>query len=316
VDLPSTVAGVEQRPLEGMSFASTFGAASAPETHRTQYYEMFGCRALYHDGWKAVVYHDIQLPDPGLDVVGWELYDLRADPAECHDLAAEHPDRLQAMIDLWWAEAERYQVLPLDNRPFSSFVMERVRSLPPRSSYTYWPGRAAVPEGIAVDIRNRAHEIAATVTVGDGGVADVSGVLAAHGTVLGGWSFHLLDGGRLCYAHNLSGWRVYRVEASVTDVLTPGNHVLAVRVAPPRAELLVDGVMVGDGLVKRTAAGRLSLTGHGLTAGWAFDFSPAEPDYRGRFPFTGGVLHRVDVTVDGVPVIDAEAEARDAIAMQ
>ena len=108
-----------------MSFRSTFDDAAAPEVRTVQHYEMLGCRALYQDGWKAVTYQEIQVDEPRLDEAVWELYDLRADPSECHDLAAAEPERLAAMIERWWEEAERHQVLPLDNRPFSELVFQR-----------------------------------------------------------------------------------------------------------------------------------------------------------------------------------------------
>ena len=86
IEAPSTVAGVPQRPIDGVSVASTFADPDAPEVHTTQYYEMFGCRALYQEGWKAVTYQEIQSDEPALDKAVWELYDLRVDPSECHDL--------------------------------------------------------------------------------------------------------------------------------------------------------------------------------------------------------------------------------------
>ncbi len=316
VDAPDSVAGVEQRPLDGTSFAYTFADGGAAERHTTQYYEMFGCRALYHDGWKAVTYHEIQSDDPGLDHAQWELYDLRADPSECHDRAADEPDRLAAMVERWWEEAERNQVLPIDNRPFSEMVFGRPSAVAERSRYTYWPGRAPVPESVAVNVRNRAHLITAHVTV-PAEVDALAGVLAVQGSVLGGWSFHLLADGRLVYVHNLAGWRSYRVEASVgpDGRLAPGDHQLAIRFTPPLAELLVDGEVVGSGEVKRTVWSRFSLTGAGLTAGWSPDFSPADEDYRGRFEFTG-VLHRVEVDVEGAAQVDADAEVEDIISSQ
>lgn len=313
IEPPAEVAGVAQRPLDGVSIASTFDDADAAEVHTTQYYEMFGCRALYQDGWKAVTYQEIQADEPRLDESVWELYDLRADPSECHDRAAVEPGRLAAMVDRWWAEAERNQVLPLDNRPFSELVFQRTSSVPPRSRYTYWPGRAPVPESVAVNVRARSHEITAHVTIPTG-LEVVEGVLAVQGSVLGGWSFHLLRDGRLCYVHNLAGWRLYRVEADLGG-LAPGAHRLGFRFTPPHAQLLLDGEVVGEGEVRRTVWNRFSLTGAGLTAGWSPDLSPADGDYRGRFAFTG-TLHRVDIDVAGAPVVDVEAEARDAIASQ
>lgn len=313
IEAPADVAGVAQRPLDGVSFAPTFDSARAAEVHRTQYYEMFGCRALYQDGWKAVTYQEIQSDEPRLDEAAWELYDLRADPSECHDVAAAEPERLATLVDCWWEEAERNQVLPLDNRPFSDLVFQRGASVAPRNRYTYWPGRAPVPESVAVNVRARPHEVIAHVTI-PASLDVVEGVLAVQGSVLGGWSFHLLRDGRLCYVHNLAGWRLYRVEADIGR-LAPGDHRLAFRFTPPRAELLVDGDVVGEGEVRRTVWSRFSLTGAGLTAGWSPDYSPADRDYRGRFPFTG-TLHRVDVDVAGAPVIDPVVEALDAIVSQ
>jgi arylsulfatase A-like enzyme len=319
IDPPTALGGVEQRPIEGTSFAYSFADAAAPERHATQYYEMFGCRALYHEGWKAVAYHPIQSDNPGLDRAAWELYDLRADPSECHDLAAERPDRLRALIERWWIEAARHQVLPLDNRPFSDLVMGRPPAVPPRRRYVYRPGRAPVPETVAVNVKNRPHTISAHVEVD--GRGPVAGVLAVQGSVLGGWSFHLLADGRLCYVHNLAGWRAYRVEGAVGERLGPGAHVLSFRFLPGtdgathRGLLLVDGEEVAAGPIDRATWARFSLTGAGLTVGWARDFSPADGDYRGPFRFTG-TLDRVEIDVEGEGFIDAEAEAADVLRAQ
>lgn len=319
IDAPATVGGVEQRPIEGTSFAYSFGAPDAPERHTTQYYEMFGCRAIYHEGWKAVVYHPIQSDDPGLDRVGWELYHLRADPSECHDLAAEQPVRLAALVERWWIEAARHQVLPLDNRPFSELVLERPRPVEPRRRYVYRPGRSPVPESVAANVKNRPHRITAHVSLD--GHGPVEGALAVQGSVLGGWSFHLLGDGRLCYVHNLSGWREYRIEGPVGERLGPGEHRLAFTFTPGRdgavhrGVLLVDGDEVAAGDIERTTWSRFSITGAGLTVGWSPDFSPADRDYRGPFRFTGRI-DRVEIDVDGDGFVDAEAEAADAIRSQ
>src|SRR5690606_8583910 len=188
----------------------------------------------------------------------------------------------------WWSEAERHQVLPVDNRPFSDMVLGRPPSAPPRTKYVYRAGRAPVPEVAAVNVKARDHLITAHVVIGDGEPAQ--GVLAVQGSVLGGWSFHLLAGGRLCYVHNVSGWRTYRAEAQVGDRLTPGPDTLAFRFehhegGVHRGVLLVDGDGVGSGEIEHVVWNRFSLTGAGLTVGWARDFSPADTDYRGAFRF-------------------------------
>ncbi|HVM41764.1 MAG TPA: arylsulfatase [Acidimicrobiia bacterium] len=313
VEPPAEIAGVAQDPLDGVSFASTFDAADAPEVRTTQYYEMLGCRAIYHEGWKAVVYHPIHVEEPGLDKVGWELYDLTRDPAECHDLAAEEPERLEAMVALWWSEAERNHVLPLDNRSFSEFVLGRPEQVPHRNRYVYRPNTSMVDEAVAVNVRNRPHDVTARVVIPDGGA---EGVLIAQGSLLGGWCLYVLDN-RLVYVHNLSGKEQHRV-ASDTAV-PPGERTLTARYGrdpddPKRLDLLVDGAIVGSGQIPQFTWSRFSLTDAGLTCGWALQPAVSD-DFVAPFPFTG-VLHDVVVEVEGDPVIDADAEAEAAITAQ
>jgi arylsulfatase len=317
VDAPDVVNGVRQRPIEGSSFAATLTDPGAAEHHPVQHYEMFGCRALYQEGWKAVTYHDIQFEDPGLDRAPWELYDLRADPSECHDLAAEHPDRLASMVERWWAEAERHQVLPVDNRPYSDLVNDRPTGIPERSAVTFWPGRAPVPERQAPRTQHRPHRITAHVVVGGQGGSGLSGALAVQGNVLGGWSLHC-DAGRLLYVHNLSGWRDYRIAASLADV-GRGPHTLGFTFepAPERggtARLLVDGVEVAVGQFGGFAWNRYSLTGAGLTVGHVWGLPPVRgvTDWQA----VGGTLERVEIEVGGTAHLDPDAEAADVIAQQ
>src|SRR6185369_6926123 len=187
---PAAIDGIAQRPIEGTSFAYSFDAPDAPERHHVQYYEMFGCRALYRSGWKAVAYHPIQDPT-SFERDQWELYDVRRDPSECHDLAAEHPELLKELIEQWWHEAERYQVLPLDSRAFSELVFQRPSQIPERRRYIYYPGAAPVPEAAAVNVRNRSHTVTATVIIPPDGA---QGVLVAQGSRLGGWALYVRDG--------------------------------------------------------------------------------------------------------------------------
>ena len=313
IPMPDTVDGVVQRPMDGSSIAPTFADAAAPDPRTTQYYEMFGCRALYDAGWKAVTYHPIQSDSPGLDAAAWELYDVRVDPSECHDLAAEQPERLAAMIEQWWAEAERNDVLPIDNRPFSAFVFERPSAIAARASYTYYPGPLAVPEPAAVNVRNRSHRITAHVVVSD---EPVAGVLLALGSRLGGWTF-FVQTGRLHYVHNYVGLEETAVSAECA--LTPGAHTLGFAFTKTREHhgvgaLLVNGVEAGRGEIPHFTPVRFSLHGAGLSCGRDVGL-PVSAAYDDDFPFTG-TLERVVVEVDGPEVVDAEEEAAGAIAQQ
>jgi arylsulfatase len=273
---------------------------------------MFGCRALYDDGWKAVTYHPIQSDDPGLDAVTWELYDLTTDPSECDDLAAAQPERLASMIERWWAEAERNNVLPLDNRPFSAFVFDRPKAFPDRSRYTYYPGAVAVPEPAAVNVRNRHHRITAYVDV----TAQPTGVLLAQGSRLGGWSLFVQDG-QLQYVHNYLALRETTIAGPAE--LAPGAHTLGfafTRTGEHRGigTLLVDGVAVGRGEIEAFVPVRFTLLGAGLSCGRDAGL-PVSSSYDDELVFTQ-TLHRVDVEVDGEPYVDAEEEASAAIAQQ
>ncbi|HEY7135708.1 MAG TPA: sulfatase-like hydrolase/transferase [Acidimicrobiia bacterium] len=313
VDAPDAIRGVTQRPVEGVSFAETLTSAGAPDRHETQYYEMFGSRAIYHRGWKAVIYHAMQTDDPGIDKVAWELYRVDDDPSECHDLASQHPEVLDELIERWWIEAARYQVLPLDNRAFSAFVLERPDGLPHRTRYVYRPGTSMVPESAAVSVKNRAHRIVADVEVGNA----AHGVLLAQGSLLGGWALYLVDG-HLRYVHNLSGREQHRVEADTA--LTPGRHRLELRFAKTgehrgTATLLVDGAPVASGEIPRFTPNRFSLTGAGLTCGRSGPL-PVTDDYAPPFAFTGTIHGGVVVEVDGEPYVDPEAEAEVAITTQ
>ncbi len=315
IEPPGVIAGIEQRPLEGASFAESLDDPTAPDPRTTQYYEMFGCRAIRHEKWKAVVYHPIQVDRPPLEDDQWELYDLEADPSETHDLADERPEVVEDLVARWWEEAERHHVLPVDNRPFSEFVLGRPEGVPPRSRYVYWPGTSMVPEPTAVNTRNRDHRIVAEIDV-PADVDRVEGVLLAQGSIFGGWTFHLLRG-RLVYVHNNSGLHQARIEAPA--ILAPGSHRLEFRfhrTADHAGEgtIWIDGEQRGHGTIPHLTFNRFSITGNGLTCGRA-EGEPPSKDYRSPFPFTG-TLERVTVEVDGEPWFDPETEAEDALRQQ
>ena len=312
VAAPESIKGVRQSPLHGVSVLSILRDAGAPECRTTQYYEMFGCRALYHEGWKAVISHPFIRTDQSFDDDVWELYHVDVDPSECHDLAAQRPDKVAELSERWWVEAGRYGVLPLDNRPMSSFVVDRPLSVSPRRVSVFYPGAAQVPEVVAPNVRNRSHVITASVTVT--GVAD--GALLAQGSGLGGWCFYV-DRGRLRYTHNLGGVEWHDVRS---DVIVPaGSHDLSFRFARVAdhcgvGTLLIDGAVVGKGEIPRFTPARFSLTGAGVTCGYSGGL-PVTDAITPPFTFTG-VIHRVTVSLDGDAFVDPEGEVRAAMLAQ
>jgi len=312
-DVPDEIASVVQAPIDGTSFAYLLDDADAPGRHTTQYFEMLGSRGMYHDGWKAVtfkplgpMYNDGLDPDAPFEDDVWELFRVADDLSECNNVADEHPDVLEKMVALWWEEAKRFKVLPLDNRPVAALMAPR-RPFSDFPRYEFWPGESIVPETVTVNVRNRSHVMVASVDVPDS-ATPLEGVLLAMGTRLGGWSFHVLDG-RLRYAHNYVGKSCSVVEASA--VIAPGPHKLAMAFSSPgdltaTVQLLVDGEVVGEGPIERLTPVRHSITGGGITCGWEQGPSVG-PGYEAPFRFNG-TLHRVVVDVSGEPYRDLQAE--------
>ena len=177
---PASIRGVTQSSIEGVSLVPTFDDAKAPDKHTTQYFEMMGHRSLYHDGWRAVC------PWPGtsftesgrtfgtpitydmlteLDAKGWELYNLKEDFAETNNLADKEKARLIAMIGMWYNEAGKYNVLPIDSRGLQRVREERPQIAVSRNRYVLYPGTQSIPAGAAPKILNRPYSITAEVDI-------------------------------------------------------------------------------------------------------------------------------------------------------
>jgi arylsulfatase len=320
VPAPAELSGVVQSRIDGTSLASVLAAGDAAEVRTTQYFEMLGSRGIYHDGWKAVtfkplgaMYNDGIDPDAPFEDDVWELFHVAEDLTECVDLAAERPDKLAELVDLWWEEARKHDVLPLDNRPIAALLAPR-RDWAARDRYVFLPGGAPIPENVTVNVRNRDHAITAAVDVPDGVIA--SGALLAMATRLGGWSLHVLDG-RLRYVHSFLGRERYTVESDT--VVPPGAHDLGFEFASRgdfsgTGRLLVDGTVVGEGDIPRTTPVRYSITGAGLTCGWE-QGPPVGDGYDAPFRFTGTVV-RVVVDVAGLGHRDPAAEFEAIMAEQ
>jgi arylsulfatase A-like enzyme len=335
VDPPSSIKGVTQSPIEGVSFAHTFDSADAPSKHRTQYFEMMGHRSLYHDGWRAVCPWPgqsfteagaffgtpISREDlTGLDSESWELYHLDEDFAENHDVAAENRDRLIAMVGTWYVEAGKYQVLPVDGRGVQRFAEVRPQIAGPRTSYTYYPGTQAIPTNAAAVVLNRPHAITADVEIPEGGA---DGALVVHGGNDSGYSLYVKDG-RLAWVHNYVGRERHYVVA--TEDVPVGRHQLRFEFevtgppdvangkgAPGLAQLYYDRRLVGSAEVPVTTPLALGLTS-GVVIGSA-PGAPVTPEYEPPFAF-GGTIHSVTYDVSGELIEDDEATLRRLMARQ
>ena len=296
VEAPEVYRGVPQQPIEGRSLRYTFPAeaASEPTRKQAQYYEMLGHRAIWHQGWKAVTMHERGTPFADDH---WALYHTDRDFSECHDVSAEHPEKLRELVDRWWVEAGRYNVLPLDDRGGAELmIIRRPGWGPPGNVQRFWPTSPHLERSKTPDVRNRSFTIRARVerAAGEGGV------LVASGARTGGLTL-FVDDDRLWFVYNRVG-TMYEVSSGAA--LPEGPLELAVRfdkTAEHRgvATLLV-AAMAADGSVgaaDEVGAGEVETlpyrqTMYGMSIGR--DAGPTVSGrYRGPSAFAG-TLHWVE----------------------
>ena len=224
---PNSVNGVTQKPIEGVSMAYSFGNADAPPAHRTQYFEMMADRAIYQDGWIA----STKVIRPPWDVLGptnqdpatnvtWELYDLTKDWTQYDDIAARNPDKLKQLQDLFWVEANRYQVLPLDSSVATRLVTPRPSLTAGRTDFVYSGEMTGTPNGDAPSVLDKSYRFTAEVEIPQGGA---EGMLVTQGGRFGGYGFYLLKG-KPVFLWNLVDLKRVRWEAP--EKLSPGKHTL------------------------------------------------------------------------------------------
>lgn len=297
IEAPAEINGVRQMPIEGTSFAPSLSDPTVPSKAGPQYFEMFGHRGLWHAGWKAVAFHPSGTP---YENDQWELFHLDEDFSETNDLAAKHPEKLAALVKLWWEEAERHKVLPLDDRFRERFVVNASRFHGARKRYVFYAGMGHLPTDVAPDVRSRSYLIEADVHIGDA----CEGVLIAHGDATNGYSL-FLQSGYLVHDMNIGGEHVIvRSEAPVSR----GERRLGVRVRrlareAPSTTSTGPGISEFTLLIDGMPAGRIeSRLGFFNFVSWTgLDIgrdrgSPAS-DYEGPFEFTGKLI-KVTVTMD------------------
>ncbi|MGZ4441287.1 MAG: sulfatase-like hydrolase/transferase, partial [Gaiellaceae bacterium] len=316
VEPPASIKGHVQSPFDGVSMRSSFDHPKVPSTRSTQFYAMLGSRAIWHDGWKAVTNHPTVAGWSNFNDDEWELYHTEVDRSELHNLAAEHPEKVRELQNLWFAEAGANGAFPLDDRsPLEILLTPRPVLSPPRNRYVYFPDTAEVPESQAVNVRNRSFGIGALVDIPAPGA---EGVLFAQGSAFGGHSLYVKEN-RLHYVYNFVGMVQQLVVAS-EDLPTGEKLILAASfdkggedppgVANGTVSLWYDDKKVGEGRI-RTQPGKFMIAGEGLCVG-RDGGSGVTDDYPGTEPwhFTGGTIRRVAVDVSGEPYVDLEREAQ------
>jgi hypothetical protein len=305
-----------------VSMVYTFASAKAPTRHNTQYFEMFGNRGIYSNGWTAVTKHRtpwetgiVKLPKFTEDK--WELYNTNDDFSQSQDLAAKNPGKLKQLQQLFLAEAEKYDVLPLDDRTAERAVPAlagRPSLMGARTSLTLYPGMVALMENATLDIKNRSHTISAQVEIPQ---QAAQGVILAQGGRFGGWSLYMKDG-KLKYCYNWFNRQHYTIESP--------NRVPAGK-ATLRFEFVYDGGGVGKG-----GAGRLYVNGAKVAEGRIehtvpFVFSadetedvgedlatPVTEDYKeGDNKFTGAINKVTIATTPPSAQVGKDEESGEAI---
>jgi arylsulfatase len=289
---------VPQKPIAGISFADSLLDPNAPERRHTQYFELLGNRGIYQDGWMASAPAAAPwIPirekyDPDAQV--WELYNIDEDFSQAHDVAAENPEKLRQLQDLWWAEAARYDVLPLDGRAverLNAEAMGRPVLSGDATTFTYYPGQVGLPADASPRILNKSWTLTADIDVPEEGA---DGMIVTQGGLVGGYGLYLREG-KPTFVYNYLA--IDRPTIAGTDPLPAGNSTLEVDFAyhgsagevgkGATVTVKVNGAEVAKGELEKTIPIQISL-GEGLDVGMdvgsAVDFT-----YQPPFTFTGGI---------------------------
>jgi arylsulfatase A-like enzyme len=297
---PSTVDGVDQHPIEGVSMAYSFDQADEADRRTTQYFEMFCNRGIYHEGWTAVTRHSTPWITaqslPAFDDDVWELYEP-GDWSQAHDLAVEMPEKLAELQQLWLEEAQKHNVLPLDDRRIERFNAELVGrpELVKGNSQLLFGGMGRLTESSLLNIKNKSHAVTAEIVVPETGA---EGVVLAQGGAFGGWSLYAKDG-RPTYCYNLLGLQRFKTEADAA--IPPGTHQVRMEFrydggGPGKGgavTLFLDGNQVGEGRVEATVPLIFSAD---ETADVGRDTaSPVSDDYEGESSVFTGTVNWVQI---------------------
>jgi arylsulfatase len=313
---PKEVYGTKQRPIEGVSMVYSFDDAKAKDRHTTQYFEIFGNRAIYHDGWLAGTVHRApweQLPRTTFEKDTWELYNTNEDFSLSNDLAAKNPDKLKELQAVFLKEAVKYQVLPLDDRTLerlNAALVGRPDLMGGRTKLTLHEGMTGMLENVFINVKNRSSTITAEVEIPKGGA---DGVILCQGGRFGGWSLYA-KGGKVSYCYNWVGMERYTI--TTPEAVPAGKATI-------RLEFEYDGGKPGSGGKatlfvngKKAAEGRVAHThGYVFSADETADVgqddaTPVTDDYKDGAhanKFTGKI-HKVTVEVGPLKIGAADQE--------
>jgi arylsulfatase len=293
IEAPAQFNGVSQKPIEGVSMVYTFADADAEDRRTTQYFEMLGNQGIYHNGWMASAIRGVpwlsESPPADLLNMPWELYHVEEDFSQATNLANANPEKLDELVKQFFAEAAKYNVLPLDDRKTERLNVDNRPSLTQgRTTFTY-PNLLRLPEGAAPDLKHKSHTITANVTIPSGGA---EGMLFTQGGRFAGFGLFVKDG-KLIYHYNLAGVERFTVESNGT--LPTGEATLkAVYVtdadrpfAGANVTLFVNDRQVGRGRVEKSIPNRVTLD---ETLDIGFDTgTPVMDGYEMPFKFTGSL---------------------------
>jgi arylsulfatase len=258
---PKVVNGIKQRPMDGVSMLYSAGNGKAADRRKTQYFEMFGNRGIYHEGWVACTRHSIPWDTtakiPALQDDVWELYNVNEDFSQANNLARKHPEKLKELQAVFTKEAIRNNVLPIDDRRAERFVPAiagRPDLLGGRKSLTVYPGMTGMMENAFINVKGVHHTVTADVEVKD---AKTQGVIIAQAGYFGGWVLYMKDG-KVHHEYNFFG--LERTNVASPTALAPGKHTIVYEFIPDAAKpgtggksiLNVDGKMVAEGKIPKT----------------------------------------------------------------
>lgn len=302
---PKKVNGFEQKPMDGVSMMASFANAKAPENHLTQYFNIFGNRGIYHEGWLAATLHNIpwifNAKLPALDDDVWELYDLRSDFTQAVDLAASNPKKLEEMKEIFRREAIKYKVFPIDDRKAERIVAAvagRPDILKGRKEMTFYEGMRGLFELAVISVKNTEFTVTSEVELKDD---HSTGVIIAQGGRFGGWAIFMRDG-KPVYEHNFHGWERYK--ATAKETVPAGKRTIVFHFVPDdpkklgsggKGILSVDGKQVAEVQTPKMVYGVFSFD-DGLGIG-VDDETNVSLDYKeGDNAFTGKV-NKVTISV-------------------